>query len=107
MQIEWVNGNGRARVHEKEVTVAVEKKGDRNYTAIRFFNNSARKITDGNSIAVGLAVGRIYFKKGGNLRLSKYSSNALVVKIPGAKEQYVGEYNLVFDAEQKMWFIGA
>ena len=109
MEIQWLEGTRPRRTRtDKEVTVYTEHKGGHDYTSIVFYNNAVRKITDGNSVSVGLAGGRIYFKSGGASRLCKYSAkNAAIVRLPGERSQYNGTYSLMFDADEKKWFIGA
>lgn len=109
MEIQWLEGTRPRRTRtDKEVKVYTEHKGGHDYTSIVFYSNAVRKITDGNSVSVGLAGSRIYFKSGGASRLCKYpAKNSVIVRLPGERSQYNGKYSLMFDAEEKKWFIGA
>lgn len=109
MEIQWLEGTKTRRTKaDKEVKVYTERKGGRTYTSIVFYNNAVRKITDGDSVSVGLAGGRMYFKSGGASRLCKYpAKNSVIVRLPSERSQYNGKYSMMFDADEKMWFIGA
>lgn len=106
--IQWLETGRRVRCG-KEVWVRIVKRGNNTSTAVTFYGNAHRKITQGERIGVGIDGGRMYFTAHQDtFKLGKYSANgAAQIILPGAKEKFVGEYNLQFDAEQKMWFIGA
>lgn len=109
-RIEWLENRVQNRSAEKEIRVSIGKNGGKSVTRIVFYNHSHNKITKRHTVAVGIANKRIYFKESNNkgFALSKYSTNgAVCLNLPGERNDLVGEYNLNFDADGQLWYIGA
>ena len=105
MEIQWLEAKN-SRFKDKEVRIAVNH-GKTPHTQVVFYNGSANKVSDGDKISVGIAGHRMYFKKGGMFNLHQYpAKNAKYVRLPGLKEDFSGEFNLAFDAENKCWYVG-
>lgn len=106
--IEWLEAGNRQKRRDKEVWVHIVQKKKTVSTAVVFYGNAHKKITSGERVGVGIDGNRMYFTSSQDMfKLCKYSaSGAAQVNLPGKKEKFVGHYNLQFDAEQKMWFIG-
>lgn len=105
-QIMWIEPRKKTAV--KEVSVSVEDYRGRTYTTIRFYNHSVSKVTKGRFIRVGVTNERMYFGEatsGYTLRETGNPANKFV-KLTGNKETFVGDHDLQFDAERKLWFVG-
>ena len=87
--------------------VSTKEYSGRKYTNIGFYHGSQLKITDGWMLKVGMTAERMYFcpTKAKGFKLGRGSTNMVYIRIPGWKEDFVGEHDLIFDPEEKLWFI--
>lgn len=113
MDIKWVEKRRKCE-SGAEVEVAISNNGHKNITRIAFIKGSWQKITKRTHMMVGLTATRMYFDEtvgaagfkisrakmpDGRERLTGY------VRLPGERTEWVGAYDLKFDAAEKMWFI--
>lgn len=105
-QIYWLKP--RKKQATKEVSISVEEYRGRKYTTIRFYNHAASKVTKNKCMRVGVTDKRMYFgdaTSGYTLRETGNPANKYV-KLTGNRDAFVGEYDLQFDAERKLWYVG-
>ena len=107
MEINWIENVRSTVTCNHEVRITNITSCGRKYTNIAFYKNSHHKVTDGTMMKVGIASGRMYFDNAPSkgFKSSKGSTYMYYIRIPGWKEEFVGEYDLIFDAESKVWFI--
>ena len=105
--IQWLEAR-RTQRRGKEVRVVTTPKKNAYVTSVIFYGNAHRKITKADRIGVGIDGGRMYFSQHQDtFKICKYSAkDAAQVNLPGKKDKFVGEYDLQFDAEQQLWYIG-
>lgn len=105
--IKWMEPRVTRAMHQKEVHISTTSWQDKPYTIISFRDGANLKITKGDRIRVGITASRMYFDESSKgYALSKSGNITRFCKLPGKRENFVGDYNLQFDAENKMWFIG-
>ena len=108
--IVWVEPTkGTAAKHTREARVSLTEIKGRQYTDVVFYDGSQLKITHEDYVSVGLTPARMYFKevatgmKGFKLSTQGKSKR---IRIRRQLTQFVGDRNLYFDAESKLWYIG-
>lgn len=106
--IEWLEASNRQKRMQQEVWIHLLQRKDTVSTAVVFYGNAHRKITSGERIGVGIEGNRMYFTKDQEMfKLCKYNAyGSAQICLPGKKEKFVGYYDLQFDAERKMWYVG-
>lgn len=109
MKIEWLENTGR-REH-LDVYIVAEKKGENTTgTRIVFCNGAQHKVTKAEQLLVGFAGDRLYFdeatpRSGYKLRGYGTNSGSRYVRIRKAIPDFYGEHRLIFDADQKLWYV--
>lgn len=108
-EIVWITPKRRSASATKEVSVRPTTTAGRDYTDIWFYKSSSRKITKKERVNVGMTAGRMYFDEAAQGGYKLYTVNGVShrVRLRGKKEKFFGEYDLVFDAERKLWYIEA
>lgn len=106
-QINWMEPKKDFTKHDKEVRVSTSQWKGKPYTVISFYNGANLKVTKGDRIRVGVTSTRLYFDEAAKgYALSRSGSITRSCKLPGSREHMAGEYNLQFDAERKLWYVG-
>lgn len=103
-EIEWIEAKYVRHCGDTEVSVRLSTNGKGVVTTrVTFYGSSLAKITRREHIRVGMSLNRMYFQEAqsGGYKVSKQKS----VRIPGKKDDWVGEYKLMFDGEMGLWYI--
>lgn len=123
--ITWINkrGNRQTSLSKKDVKVTINKNGKSRKTgevlhavAIRFMNESFKKVTANGYVSIGfdLDLGRVYFSTAEGKTGFKLTQNSKGDKVRylqlSAKNGidwhgHTGEYDLTYDADNKLYYI--
>lgn len=107
--IEWIEvQNSRGRHKDCDVCVTISKAKDKRQTCFTFYNDTFRRITNGDYIKIGTSSDRIYFAESRNgYKLSNFGKkdSSRTVKVRAVLPDFVGGYKLQFDAYEKCYCI--
>lgn len=107
--IKWIKKNYERCVKNDDVSITRQINRGNPWTAFRFRNGCEKRITGTGYIQPGISDGRVYFiasdeKNGYKLTGSQGSSNR-EFKCKGDYVSYTGDYDLMFDAKENLWFV--
>lgn len=109
--IKWIKKNYERCVKKEDVSITIQTNRGKPYTAFRFRNGCEKRITGTGYIQPGISGERVYFiasdEKNGYKLTGNGGSRNQEIKLKGDYRKYVGDYDLIFDAKENLWFVDA